>query len=63
MHISIRRAVAMALFGNLLSATSIAQQSPATATAKPHDHAQATGNAKEKVLPFPGALLTHILPP
>ncbi len=38
MHISIRRAVAMALFGNLLSATSIAQQSPATTTAKPHDH-------------------------
>jgi len=38
MHISIRRAVAMALFGNLLSATSIAQQSPTTTTAKPHDH-------------------------
>ncbi len=38
MYISIRRAVAMALFGNLLSATSIAQQSPATATTKPHDH-------------------------
>ena len=38
MHISIRRGVAMALFGNLLSATSFAQQSPANATAKPHEH-------------------------
>jgi len=38
MHISIRRGVAMALFGNLLSAGSIAQQAPAKATAKPHEH-------------------------
>ncbi len=38
MHISIRHGVAMALFGNLLSATSFAQQSPASAAARPHQH-------------------------
>jgi len=38
MHISIRRGVAMALFGNLLSAGSIAQQAPAKGEARPHEH-------------------------
>ncbi|MBP6682167.1 MAG: TonB-dependent receptor [Halioglobus sp.] len=38
MHISIRRGVAMALFGNLLSAGSIAQQAPAKAESRPHEH-------------------------
>ncbi len=38
MHVSIRRGVAIALFGNLLSTTGFAQQAPANPTAKPHEH-------------------------
>ena len=38
MNISLRRGVAMALFGNLLSAASFAQQSSANPAARPHQH-------------------------